>query len=51
MIMEAAALLRATAHPSDEAIDQAFESHVCRCGTYPRLRAALHRAAALARSR
>jgi aerobic-type carbon monoxide dehydrogenase small subunit (CoxS/CutS family) len=51
MIMEAAALLRATARPSDDAIDQAFASHVCRCGTYPRLRAALHRAAAMARGR
>jgi isoquinoline 1-oxidoreductase alpha subunit len=50
MIMEAAALLRATARPSDDAIDQAFATHVCRCGTYPRLRAALHRAAAMARS-
>lgn len=50
MIMEAAALLRTTARPSDDAIDGAFASHICRCGTYPRLRAALHRAAAMARS-
>lgn len=47
MIMEAAALLQATPRPTDAAIDQAFSSHVCRCGTYVRLRAAIHRAAAL----
>jgi isoquinoline 1-oxidoreductase alpha subunit len=48
MIMEAAALLRATPRPDDAAIDQAFGSHVCRCGTYNRLRAAVQRAAAIA---
>lgn len=51
MIMEAAALLRATPQPSDELIDQTFAAHVCRCGTYTRLRAAVHRAAADAGSR
>ena len=51
MIMEAAALLHATPEPSDDIIDQAFAAHVCRCGTYTRLRAAVHRAAGIARSR
>jgi len=47
MILETVALLRATAHPSDGEIDQALSSHVCRCGTYDRLRRAVKRAAAL----
>ncbi len=51
MIMEAAALLRATPHPSDEVIDRVFSPHICRCGTYTRLRAAIHRAADLAGGR
>jgi len=51
MIMEAAALLRATPHPTDELIDETFAAHFCRCGTYSRLRAAVHRAADSARSR
>jgi aerobic-type carbon monoxide dehydrogenase small subunit (CoxS/CutS family) len=51
MIMEAAALLRATPAPDDAAIDQAFGAHVCRCGTYNRLRAAVHRAASIAAQR
>lgn len=45
MIMEAAAMLRATPAPSDADIDEAFSSHLCRCGTYTRIRAAVHRAA------
>jgi len=44
MIMQAAALLRQTPHPSDGQIDAAMRDHVCRCGTYPRIRAAIHRA-------
>jgi len=44
MIMEAAALLRATPHPSDTQIDGAIADHVCRCGTYPRIREAIRRA-------
>jgi isoquinoline 1-oxidoreductase alpha subunit len=51
MIMEAAALLRVTPAPSDEVIDRAFAEHVCRCGTFTRIRAALHRAAHNASSR
>jgi isoquinoline 1-oxidoreductase alpha subunit len=45
MIMEAAALLREVARPSDRQIDAALRSHVCRCGTYDRLRRAIYRAA------
>jgi isoquinoline 1-oxidoreductase subunit alpha len=44
-IMSAAALLRATAKPSDADIDAAMSGNVCRCGTYQRIRAAIHRAA------
>ena len=46
MLMEAAALLARDPDPSDGAIDAAFAEHVCRCGTYARIRAAIHRAAA-----
>lgn len=45
MIMEAAALLRATPHPSATQIDDAMSGHVCRCGTYPRIRKAIEVAA------
>ncbi len=45
MIMEAAALLRFRADPTDREIDEALASHVCRCGTYNRLRRAVRRAA------
>jgi isoquinoline 1-oxidoreductase alpha subunit len=44
-IMQAAALLRATPHPSDEEVDRAMRRNLCRCGTYPRIRAAIHDAA------
>jgi isoquinoline 1-oxidoreductase alpha subunit len=47
-IMAAAALLKATPNPTDADIDAGL-SNICRCGTYPRLRAAVHRAAALLR--
>jgi isoquinoline 1-oxidoreductase alpha subunit len=43
-IMAAAALLRDTPAPSDADIDDAM-TNLCRCGTYPRIRAAIHRAA------
>jgi aerobic-type carbon monoxide dehydrogenase small subunit (CoxS/CutS family) len=49
MILTAAALLERNPHPSDADIDAAFEDHVCRCGTYPRIRRAIHRAARGAR--
>jgi aerobic-type carbon monoxide dehydrogenase small subunit (CoxS/CutS family) len=45
-IMAAAALLRQSPDPTDAEIDTAI-SNICRCGTYPRIRAAIHRAAAL----
>ncbi len=44
-IMSAAALLAATPKPSDADIDAAMAGNVCRCGTYQRIRAAIHRAA------
>jgi isoquinoline 1-oxidoreductase alpha subunit len=43
-IMAAAALLSEVPSPSDEQIDAAI-INICRCGTYPRIRAAIHRAA------
>ena len=48
-IMSAAALLTAKPSPSDADIDQAMAGNICRCGTYQRIRAAIHRAAAIAR--
>ena len=44
-IMAAAALLRATRRPTDAQIDDALSGNLCRCGTYQRIRAAVHRAA------
>jgi len=46
-IMSAAALLAHTPQPSDAEIDAAMAGNICRCGTYQRIRAAIHRAAAL----
>ncbi len=46
-IMSAVALLAQKAQPSDADIDDAMAGNICRCGTYPRIRAAIHRAAAL----
>ena len=46
-IMSAAALLAQTPQPSDADIDAAMAGNICRCGTYQRIRAAIHRAAAL----
>jgi isoquinoline 1-oxidoreductase alpha subunit len=46
-IMSAAALLERKARPTDEDIDAAMAGNICRCGTYQRIRAAIHRAAAL----
>ena len=45
-IMSAAALLKDTLKPSDDDIDAAMSGNVCRCGTYQRIRAAIHKAAA-----
>jgi isoquinoline 1-oxidoreductase alpha subunit len=44
MLMAAAALLEKTPKPTDAQIDEAM-SNICRCGTYQRVRAAIHRAA------
>jgi isoquinoline 1-oxidoreductase alpha subunit len=45
MIMEAASLLSEKPRPTNADIDTAFSNHVCRCGTYTRIRRAVHRAA------
>jgi isoquinoline 1-oxidoreductase subunit alpha len=44
-IMSAAALLAKTPNPSDDDIDAAMAGNICRCGTYQRIRAGIHRAA------
>ena len=44
-IMSATALLVKTPHPTDADIDAAMSGNICRCGTYQRIRAAIHRAA------
>ena len=44
MIMSASALLQENPQPDDAAIDRAM-TNICRCGTYPRIRKAIHRAA------
>jgi aerobic-type carbon monoxide dehydrogenase small subunit (CoxS/CutS family) len=46
-IMSAAALLAAKAQPSDAEIDEAMKGNICRCGTYQRIRQAVHLAAKL----
>jgi aerobic-type carbon monoxide dehydrogenase small subunit (CoxS/CutS family) len=45
MIMSAYAILAANPHPSDEDIIQYMDGNVCRCGTYPRILAAIRRVA------
>jgi isoquinoline 1-oxidoreductase alpha subunit len=44
-LMSAAALLKSNPQPSDADIDAAMSGNICRCGTYPRIRAAIHLAA------
>ena len=44
-IMAATALLASTPHPTDAEIDAAMSGNLCRCGTYPRIRQAIHEAA------
>ncbi|HEX5887763.1 MAG TPA: (2Fe-2S)-binding protein [Pyrinomonadaceae bacterium] len=46
-IMSAAVLLAEKAKPTDTDIDEAMSGNICRCGTYPRIRRAIHRAAEL----
>lgn len=48
-IMSAEILLASDQNPSDEAINNAMAGNLCRCGTYPRIRKAIHRAARLVR--
>jgi isoquinoline 1-oxidoreductase alpha subunit len=47
-IMSAAALIAKTPKPTDKDIDSAMNGNLCRCGTYLRIRAAVHKAAELA---
>jgi isoquinoline 1-oxidoreductase alpha subunit len=49
-IMSATALLARTPSPTDAEIDSAMAGNICRCGTYPRIRAAIHRAAELSKT-
>ena len=44
-MMQAASLLGTHPNPSDDQIDSAMSGNLCRCGTYPRIRAAIHAAA------
>jgi isoquinoline 1-oxidoreductase alpha subunit len=46
-IMSAVALLQTNPKPNDGDIDAAMSGNICRCGTYPRIRKAIHRAAEL----
>jgi aerobic-type carbon monoxide dehydrogenase small subunit (CoxS/CutS family) len=47
MIMSVVSLLERVAHPDDGAIDEALEGNICRCGSYPQVRRAVHRAVEL----
>lgn len=46
-IMNAAALLKSNPHPTENAIEQAMDGNLCRCGTYNRIKAAIISAAAV----
>jgi isoquinoline 1-oxidoreductase alpha subunit len=46
-IMAAAALLKKNSNPNDKDIDTAMQGHICRCGTYPRIRKAIKTAASM----
>lgn len=48
-LMSAAVLLRENPHPTDQDIDDAMAGNICRCGTYPRIRKAIHIAAEMQR--
>ncbi len=48
-LMSAAVLLRENVNPTDQDIDDAMSGNICRCGTYQRIRAAIHKAAQLQR--
>lgn len=47
-LMSASALLKRHPHPTDADIDSAMSGNLCRCATYPRIRAGIHRAAEIA---
>jgi isoquinoline 1-oxidoreductase subunit alpha len=47
-LMSAAVLLRENPKPTDKDIDEAMSGNICRCGTYTRIRRAIHRAAEMA---
>lgn len=46
-LMSAASLLKVNPHPTDDDIDDAMSGNICRCGTYPRIRKAIHIAAGM----
>lgn len=46
-LMSAAVLLKENPNPTDQDIDDAMSGNICRCGTYPRIRKAIHRAASI----
>lgn len=50
-IMSAAALLAKTPNPTDDQINEAMNGNLCRCGTYERIRKAIHRAAGMGATR
>jgi isoquinoline 1-oxidoreductase subunit alpha len=50
-ILSATALLKRTPNPTDADIDAAMSGNLCRCGTYPRIRQAIHEAAAASGSK
>ncbi len=50
-LMSAAVLLRENSNPTDQDIDDAMSGNICRCGTYLRIRKAIHRAAEIQRTR
>ena len=49
-MMQAASLLKDSPKPTDDDIDNAMSGNICRCGTYPRIRAAIKQAAGIAAS-
>jgi isoquinoline 1-oxidoreductase alpha subunit len=50
-VMSAVSLLEKIPHPTDADIDRGMSGNICRCGTYSRIRRAIHRAAALAQAK
>jgi isoquinoline 1-oxidoreductase alpha subunit len=50
-VMSAVSLLEKIPHPTDADVDRGMSGNICRCGTYSRIRRAIHRAAALAQAK